>query len=179
MPRVFNQKRMCNPAGIPDAEYFGKRKRRRKVERSEPLPGTKQTLSSEDDGQLEQLLTAHDSETIPNPSGGRKLVLGQNDGQLEGVLSSQSRQTVTNPKAKVMGQVAFGLSILLLLMVVSSSFIVWPEPFILMGMVGFAVMHICVLCSQLMSDGKNGLGVLSLLVFYPGYILWCLLGGML
>ncbi len=101
---------MCNPAGIPDAKFFAERKRRRKkVERSEPLPGTKQTLSSEDDGVLEQMFTAHDSTAIPKPQGGRKLVHGEMDGELKDIVVSQTRKSGTGSSFKTMNWLLLGL----------------------------------------------------------------------
>ena len=105
---------MCNPCGIPDAKFFGERKRRRKKpQRTEPLPGTKQTLSSEDDGVLEQMFTAHDSTTIPKPQGGRKLVLRKDDGQLKEIVESQTRRTGSGFTFKTMNWLLLGLVVFL------------------------------------------------------------------
>ena len=179
MPRGPNQKRMCNPAGIPDAKFFAEKKRRKGRKREKPLPGTKQTLSSENDGQLEQLFTAHDSTMVPKPDGGRQLVLGNNDGQLDGVMLSQTRKTTSSPIAKPMGQIALGLSLFMLVVLYSGIFVNVPNEVTVVCFIAFFLMNIFAIASQLMSDGRNGPGLLSLAIFYPAYVVWCLIVGLI
>ena len=142
MSKSPSQRKMCNPCGIPDAEYFGHRKTRLKRTRTEPLPGTKVLLPSENNEGLKELLL------------------------------SQTRQTEPCTTSKSMGWVAIGLSVIMLLISYVGLFIGLPEFLGMVYFLSFIVMHVCVLCSQLMSDGRDGLGLLSLAIYYPGLLLW-------
>ena len=141
MAKFPSQRKICNPGNLPDARYFGDRKTRLKRTRTEPLPGTKTLMPSTNDGALSKLVTANMSET----------------------------GTCTTCKA--LGYMALGLSILLLAVSYISMFVEIPSIMTLVFYVSFVIMHFCVLSSQLMSDGKNGLGLLSLAIFYIGLVI--------
>lgn len=136
---------MCNPSYLPDARYFGDRKTRRKRTRTEPLPGTKTLMPSVNDGGLSQLVIA------------------------------KSRETQPSPTSRALGWMAIGFAALLLMLSCVAWFVELPDLASLVYYVVFVMMHFCVLGSQLVSDGRNGLGLLALAIYYPGLILWFIL----
>ncbi len=142
MSKSPTQRSWSHPGRLKDAKYSGDRKRRLKRTRTEPLPSTKTLLPSTNDGLLKELVIA------------------------------KSRKSEPSPTAKALGWVAIGFAGLLLLLSYTAIFVELPEIATLVYYVVFVMMHFCVLSSQLMSEGKNGLGLLALAIYYPGLILW-------
>ena len=170
MPSPSTHKRMCNPCGIPDAKFFKDgRKSSGEPQRDQPLEGLKKTLPSRDDGQLEQMFTAHDSTMVPKPVGGRKLLPSENDGQMEQVLRSRKRESGEVGLIWLFEVVSVMMAGLIV-MIQISIFRNGDGPLFLTFW-SMVLLHACFYFGQSFMDGKSKKLMVSLGVVYLGWLL--------
>ena len=153
MSIIPSVKKLVNPTGDEDGGVFGRRKGRgkgrRKRKRTEPLPGTKGLLPSKRDGQLRDLLVTRFHEGKVSPKAGNAI-----------------------------GIAGFSIAVAMLVGYWLDKIVEMPAAGPALMWLGFCCIHLCMLFSQILSNGKSTMGGLAMAVLYAGIFISVIIEGL-